>query len=95
MTTPTEFLKKALQTVQERQGSYGHAEETLALVAQRWSLTLGHPVSAQQVALCMIDLKLVRLMRNPLHLDSLIDAIGYAACLATIAEQLLYNDKKL
>jgi len=45
---------------------------------------LGTPVTPAQVALCMIDLKLVRLAYDPGHVDSVVDVIGYAALLREI-----------
>ncbi len=39
-------------------------------VAPRWSLTLGTRIRPAQVVLCLIDLKLARLARDPKHLDS-------------------------
>jgi hypothetical protein len=55
-------------------------------IAARWSLTLGTKVSPAQVALCLIDLKLARLARDPKHLDSQVDVAGYAACLREITK---------
>jgi len=54
-------------------------------IAARWSITLGHPVTPAQVALCMIDLKLARLAYDPRHLDSLRDVAGYAAVLCEVS----------
>ena len=33
---------------------------------------------------CLLDLKLVRLTRDPRHLDSIIDLAGYTGCLAEV-----------
>ena len=53
-------------------------------IAARWSLVLGIEVTPAQVALCLIDLKLARLTRDPSHLDSIVDVAGYAACLREV-----------
>ena len=45
---------------------------------------IGAKVTATQVGLCLIDLKLARLVGDPKHLDSLLDIAGYAACLAEV-----------
>ena len=45
---------------------------------------LGIDVTPAQVALCLIDLKLARLTRDPSHLDSIVDVAGYAACLREV-----------
>ena len=52
---------------------------------QRWSLTLGTKISPAQVVLCLIDLKLARLARDPKHLDSQVDVAGYAAVLREVS----------
>jgi len=73
------LLDKAAAVLEERGHAYGAADLAVEAIAARWTLTLGRPVSAAQVVLCMIDLKLVRLAHDPDHEDSLIDVIGYAA----------------
>jgi Domain of unknown function (DUF6378) len=47
-------------------------------------LTLGRPVTAAQVTLCMIDLKLARLAHDPSYRDGVVDVIGYAALLPEV-----------
>lgn len=73
------LLDKAAAILEDRGQAYGAADAAFAAIAARWSITLGRPVSAAEVVLCMIDLKLVRLSHDPGHEDSLIDVIGYAA----------------
>jgi hypothetical protein len=73
------LLDKAAAILEDRGQAYGAADAAFAAIAARWSITLGRPVSATQVVLCMIDLKLVRRSHDPGHEDSLIDVIGYAA----------------
>ena len=73
------LLEKAASVLEERGHAYGAADAAFEAIAARWTLTLGRPVSAAQVILCMIDLKLVRLAHDPAHEDSIIDVIGYAA----------------
>jgi uncharacterized protein DUF6378 len=75
------MLRHAATVVADRGRAYGDARQSTEAIAQRWSLTLGHPVEAAQVALCMIDLKLERLKHDPSHEDSLLDVAGYAAVL--------------
>ena len=38
-----------------------------------------------QVALCLIDLKMARLVHAPNPLDSIVDVAGYAACLREVS----------
>lgn len=79
-----EMLMRAAELVSSRRDIYGEPTRSMTIVAARWSLTLGHPVSAAQVALCLIDLKLARLAHDPAHLDSALDVAGYAAVLREV-----------
>lgn len=80
-----DILDDALKAVTERQNEYGPPLETFAMIAERWSMVLGVDVTPAQVALCMIDLKMVRLLRDPGHYDSIVDVAGYAACLSVVS----------
>ena len=63
----------------QRRADYGGVEESFTRIAALWSVVLGTAVTAEQVALCMIQLKLARLFQKPNHTDSWVDIIGYAA----------------
>ena len=76
----TNILNIAADTVTARHEEYGSIQPLFAHVAKRWSLVLGSEVKPEQVALCLIDLKMARLVHNPDHDDSIIDVAGYAAC---------------
>jgi hypothetical protein len=76
------LLQHAAGVVEHRKSVYGAARPLFEHIACRWSLVLGMEVTPAQVALCLIDLKLARLARDPSHLDSIVDVAGYAACLA-------------
>lgn len=78
------LLKHAAGVMANRRDTYGEPSDAMNAVAKRWSLTLGEPVTAAQVVLCLIDLKLARLARDPKHLDSLVDVIGYSAMLRDV-----------
>ena len=78
------MLKEATRIVTARRKAYGDAATLFGQIARRWSLTLGVEVTAAQVALCLIDLKLARLSNDPAHADSIMDVAGYAACLAEV-----------
>lgn len=56
-------------------------------IAQLWSPILGVDVTATQVALCLTQLKVARIIVNPTKQDSWIDAAGYIALGSEIAEQ--------
>lgn len=78
------ILTHAAAVLESRAETYGPANVALRAIAARWSLTLGQPVTPAQVALCMIDLKMVRLTHDPNHRDSLVDVIGYAALMPEV-----------
>ena len=78
------LLKHAAGVVANRREAYGEPERLFEQIAKRWSLVLGIEVTPTQVALCLIDLKLARLTRDPRHLDSITDVAGYAACLREV-----------
>jgi hypothetical protein len=80
------ILHEAAQVIAERSKTYGAPDKAMAAIAARWSLTLGHPVTPAQVVLCMIDLKLARLARDPKYRDGPIDVIGYAALLHEVTK---------
>lgn len=77
-----EAQKSMLQQAHElvygqRQVDYGPAKENLQNIADLWSVILGIPVTTDQVALCMIQVKVARLIRSPHHADSWVDIAGY------------------
>ncbi len=80
------ILKHAAGVLAERRKTYGAPDKAMAAIAARWSITLGHPVTPAEVVLCMIDLKLTRLARDPKHQDSILDIAGYAAVLHEVTK---------
>jgi Domain of unknown function (DUF6378) len=78
------LLQHAAGVIEQRERIYGPPSESFDAIAARWSLVLGIDVSPVQVALCVIDLKLARLTRDPSHLDSIVEVAGYAACLREV-----------
>ena len=78
------LLQHAAGVVDKHRADYGEPEDLFANVATRWSQVLGIRVSPAQVALCLMDLKMARLAHDPKHLDSLVDVLGYGACLREI-----------
>jgi len=82
--TTWSILGHTAKVLEERRDDYGDPAEQFRAIADRWSITLGTPISPAQVALCMIDLKLARLAYDSGHVDSLVDVIGYAALLREV-----------
>ena len=78
------LLKHAAGVVERRRTDYGEPEDLFEHIATRWSQVLGIRVTAARVAVCLMDLKMARLAHDPKHLDSLVDVLGYGACLREI-----------
>lgn len=78
------ILGHTAKVLEERRDDYGDPAEQFRAIADRWTITLGTPITPSQVALCMIDLKLARLAYDPGHVDSIVDVIGYAALLREV-----------
>jgi hypothetical protein len=86
MKKGVEALKEAAATIAARGETYGDPIENMNRTANLWGGVLTRPVSASQVALCMIQLKIARLMETPNHKDSVVDIMGYAAVLRECQE---------
>lgn len=71
----------------ERAASYGDANESFTRVADLWTVTLGQEVTPAQVVLCMIQLKVSRLLVTPGHVGSWTDVAEYAALGADITRE--------
>lgn len=77
----TEILDTAREAVtRDRAATHGDAERTFGLIAAYWSAHLDRPVSAADVAVMMVLLKLARSKATPGHADHWVDMAGYAAC---------------
>jgi hypothetical protein len=80
-----ELLERAADVVTRRRREYGEPTELFGDIAKRrWSLVLGVEVSSAQAVLCLLDVKMARLARDPRHLDSQVDVAGYAVILREV-----------
>jgi hypothetical protein len=61
---------------EERQAAYGHPSKNFSETAALWSVILGIQVTPEQVALCMVQVKIAREL-NAHKRDNIVDAIGY------------------
>lgn len=70
------------EVLNERQNAYGRADKSFERIAVLWGDVLGYRVTPQQVASCMIMLKVARLLaptKDGSHdEDSVVDIQGYA-----------------
>jgi len=84
-------LAAAEAAVKDREDSYGSLQENFERIAAIWNVILAgklgkeHEISAADIAMMMIGIKLARLIETPDHQDSAVDAAGYAALLAEIS----------
>jgi hypothetical protein len=80
-------LLEAGRAIKDRGEQYGRAHDLFDLIAQRWRLTVlqRHKIdlslTREDVGLMMVELKLARMLANPSHADSAIDAVGYLSLL--------------
>jgi hypothetical protein len=90
-----EFVKKPETILQEAQrlvhgdrgADYGHPIEDFTRTGKMWAAILGlDQVSAEQVGLCMIALKISRQCHRPKR-DNLTDAAGYAETVQMISDR--------
>jgi len=79
MSQGAAMLKEAFRTVEERGKVYGPAKENMERTAKLWSVVMKREVTAMEVALCLVQLKVARLVESPDHADSVLDIAGYAA----------------
>ena len=63
----------------ERQGTYGEAENSFAVIAQMWTAYLGKDLTSADVANMMILMKVARNSSGVYKDDNWIDICGYAA----------------
>lgn len=78
---------KTRSILDERALDYGDPVTNHARIARLWSAYLGVHITPEQVALCMVLVKISRLAHTPGHADSLLDAGGYIDIARQIAKR--------
>lgn len=63
--------------------AYGPAKESFERIAVGWAAILGRAVAPQEVALCMVWLKVCREVNKP-DRDNIVDIAGYAGLIENI-----------
>lgn len=88
----SEILNQAAHLINnDRARDYGSPRINHERIADLWSVVLGHRVTPAQVALCMAQVKISRLVQTPNHLDSFIDAAAYIGIAGEIATESDYG----
>ena len=86
-----ENLKTALKLLEgKREHEYGNKKENHENIANLWSAYLDHNISAHDVAILMLLLKIARAKFGNPSADTYIDMVGYSA----IAGELCDEDSK-
>jgi len=81
-----EILEEAARlTAQDRNKNYGDPYTNHKRIADLWSVILGIDVTPSQVALCMVQVKIARLIETPTHEDSFVDGAAYMAIAGEIS----------
>jgi translation initiation factor 2 alpha subunit (eIF-2alpha) len=63
----------------DREKTYGHPSKNLQVTANFWGEYLGTKITAKDVCVMMMLLKIARLRNDINHRDSVVDTCGYAA----------------
>ena len=84
-----EVLERGIELITgDREKNYGSTHTNFSRIAALWSVVLDHDVDAHQVALCLAQLKVARLIETSDHEDSWCDGVGYLAIGAELATEL-------
>ena len=81
------ILEEAKRIVHGDRGeNYGHPLEDFSRTAKIWSAILGIEVTAEQVALCMVGVKISREVNRPKR-DNIVDGAGYFETLDMVKKE--------
>jgi hypothetical protein len=77
----------------DRKEQYGNARTNFTDIGRLWEVVLGRAVSPEEVALCLLQLKVARAINDtrvgrPIKRDTTVDLAGYAGCVEKIQKNL-------
>jgi hypothetical protein len=94
MMTPKDIADYAVSLVSgDRQNDYGHPLDDFTRAGKIWEAILGVPVSAEQVALCMVGVKIAREV-NRQKIDNAVDGIGYFLTLTMVQQERAERERQ-
>lgn len=85
-----EALREAARLISgERDAQYGSPQDNFDRIARIWSVVLGIDVTVEDVAMCMVGLKMARYAsKSGFQPDTWVDIAGYAGCGYEVGENL-------
>jgi hypothetical protein len=86
------IFNEARMLTQDRGRVYGSPYTNHKRIAEIWSGLLEMPITAHQVVLCMVSVKLARLVETPTHHDSIVDSVAYLAFYEEVIQAQLTDD---
>jgi hypothetical protein len=86
------LFDEARLLTQDRGRIYGSPYTNHRRIAEIWSGILDMPITAHQVVLCMVGLKIARLVETPTHHDSVADSVAYLGFYEDVVEAQLDVD---
>jgi hypothetical protein len=81
------FFDELAGILTDREDQYGTPSRLFEEIARIWTVILSTEIEPEQVALCMLGVKLARLSHNWSHADSIKDVAGYAAILSQLVNE--------
>jgi hypothetical protein len=89
-----EALREAARLISgERDAQYGSPDQNFNRIARIWSVVLGINVTEEDVAMCMVGLKMARYAsKSGFQPDTWVDIAGYAGCGYEVGENLSKNN---
>ena len=92
--SPKNILDEATRLVTgDRNNAYDHPLDNFTRIARIWEVILDAPVTAEQVALCMVGVKIGREVHRT-KLDNTVDGIGYFLTLAMVQQERAEREHK-
>ena len=91
---PKSMLQRAHELIHgDRQRDYGDKLQNFSQISMGFQMVLatklkpGEHITPEDVALCMMQVKIARLAKSPFHKDSILDVAGYAGCYDILQEE--------